>query len=577
MPLGQLGAIGRYRALRNADPVDRPVVISDYAETLVGTQILVNLIDNDVPGGGSTVSSAILVARPVYGSAVITNGVLTYTPGAGFQGYDTIGYKVVDADGITSYAGFCTILVTPDVITPPPPPGQYIYWADPVKTGLTPLNSTPATLAGDIAGIDTSRKYILLTGTVNNAFMINSGGTRQWPLVIEGGTFAAGAEIHAPWVWLYKGTYQRLTDTTGAVQFFASNCFVTRCTVPALRGLHVGANTPAITGIHMNYNELTGPTTNDNPNDQQGAQIYLSTDGGGSLPSKIRIGHNWFTQTSLGQAQIDHNNNPGNPAFPGPECHAFHTGPGRISPSGDRTRPTVVNLADTTFEYNRVWSQRTRAIYMKHGITMMRYNDIRSVDSLAGSTWAGGGYNFHLMSTRGQNNTGTKMHYNYIRGDSGGQVGVQCWDHELVGNDLAGGGSYNVYTHCDGGNPKTLLGGNGAKLYGNTGPLSIGVIRAGGSFVQYTACSECAGKVKNVDIAGHSGTISNDAGGTISWSNSGTPTNGGASVNAALVKNYNQGASPMPTWPSGTVTPLTASDAGRTASGVLYDYTVDTY
>jgi len=64
----------------------------------------------------------ILVTGPRHGTLTIPNGVVTYTPDAGFTGTDRIDYRVEDERGATSAVAVLHIIVGNPPPPPPPPP-----------------------------------------------------------------------------------------------------------------------------------------------------------------------------------------------------------------------------------------------------------------------------------------------------------------------------------------------------------------------------------------------------------------------------------------------------------------------
>ena len=77
-----------------------PVAVADSATTLPNTPVVIAVLDNDSDPEGETLTIAAIVAGPSNGNVAV-NGVVTYTPNAGFVGADTFRYVVADPLGGT--------------------------------------------------------------------------------------------------------------------------------------------------------------------------------------------------------------------------------------------------------------------------------------------------------------------------------------------------------------------------------------------------------------------------------------------------------------------------------------------
>lgn len=82
---------------------NNPVANIDRATTLVNTPIILQTLANDKAGNNSPVAlnpaSVTVTVAPLHGTTSIntSNGNITYTPTAGYTGYDTLTYRVCDA------------------------------------------------------------------------------------------------------------------------------------------------------------------------------------------------------------------------------------------------------------------------------------------------------------------------------------------------------------------------------------------------------------------------------------------------------------------------------------------------
>ena len=121
----QLATVAEIRAKRRAELIVRPIVTPELAQTKEGTSVNVDLHANE-PGTMDR-SKTRITQKPAKGAVSMSNGIATYTPAAGWIGYDTIGYQLAKSDGIYGYTGYCTIetiegtiIVTPGKEIPMP-------------------------------------------------------------------------------------------------------------------------------------------------------------------------------------------------------------------------------------------------------------------------------------------------------------------------------------------------------------------------------------------------------------------------------------------------------------------------
>lgn len=93
--------------VRIAPPVANP----DTASTVRGTPVSFNVLSNDSDPAGEALS-LVAVGTPANGSASFTaDGVVTYTPAAGFVGSDTFSYRARNVSGV-EVEGRITVTVT---------------------------------------------------------------------------------------------------------------------------------------------------------------------------------------------------------------------------------------------------------------------------------------------------------------------------------------------------------------------------------------------------------------------------------------------------------------------------------
>ena len=90
---------------------DPPTANDDTAQTFLGTDVTVDVLDNDtdVDGGDLTVTAATAASGAV---TVNADNTLTFSPATGFTGLDTVSYTITDGRGGTA-AGRLEITVVP--------------------------------------------------------------------------------------------------------------------------------------------------------------------------------------------------------------------------------------------------------------------------------------------------------------------------------------------------------------------------------------------------------------------------------------------------------------------------------
>lgn len=84
--------------------------VDDEASVVSGASVDVNVALND--GDTAVPGSAVITTAPVNGQAVLTDGILTYTPNGVFSGTDTVEYEIFDED-LNSSSAIVTFSVTP--------------------------------------------------------------------------------------------------------------------------------------------------------------------------------------------------------------------------------------------------------------------------------------------------------------------------------------------------------------------------------------------------------------------------------------------------------------------------------
>jgi hypothetical protein len=84
-------------------PNQAPTAANDNVGTTPGTAVTINVLANDSDPNGDTLLISI-DSQPQYGTAVVQNGQIVYTPAAGYTGTDSFTYIVSDGKGGTAKA-----------------------------------------------------------------------------------------------------------------------------------------------------------------------------------------------------------------------------------------------------------------------------------------------------------------------------------------------------------------------------------------------------------------------------------------------------------------------------------------
>ena len=152
---------------------DAPVAVDDVATTDEDNAVTISVLDNDsdVDGNGLTVTST---TTPSNGTVVInSDGTVTYTPNADYNGTDSFEYTISDGNGGTDTA-VVTITINPVNDAPPSPPS------------VTVIQPTCATPSGTITVVTETG----LTYSVNGVDYQESGVFAN----LEPGTYEVTAQ-----------------------------------------------------------------------------------------------------------------------------------------------------------------------------------------------------------------------------------------------------------------------------------------------------------------------------------------------------------------------------------------------
>ena len=145
-----------------------PTLTSDYAETTEDASVLINVLANDTDqvSGGVTLAA---VGTPAYGTAVIENGQIRYTPQAGQYGVDSFTYTAVNE---VNKSNTTEVFVSVQPANDPPSgvtlSSQAII-VQPSDGSGGPLVIAPGTLVGTVGAqdSDTGDSFTFLLGGEN--------------------------------------------------------------------------------------------------------------------------------------------------------------------------------------------------------------------------------------------------------------------------------------------------------------------------------------------------------------------------------------------------------------------------
>ncbi len=150
------------------DPNDTPVAVDDSAPTPYGTAVAIDVVDNDTDADGNLADTTVTItAQPTHGTVTVAaNGIVTYTPAAGYIGTDTFTYQVCDS---ASACDTATVTVT---VNPPNDPPTY----NGKRTYAVPSGGTVPTL-GYTDPDGNPYTVTLVTGTLPTGLTLNSNGS----------------------------------------------------------------------------------------------------------------------------------------------------------------------------------------------------------------------------------------------------------------------------------------------------------------------------------------------------------------------------------------------------------------
>jgi len=102
----------------------KPVTNADSISTNAGTAVDIDVTSNDTDDDAITNSTITITNTPSNGTAVVSSGMVTYTPIAGYAGSDSFTYTLTDVESAQSLNATVTVeVVTSSASTPTSPEG----------------------------------------------------------------------------------------------------------------------------------------------------------------------------------------------------------------------------------------------------------------------------------------------------------------------------------------------------------------------------------------------------------------------------------------------------------------------
>lgn len=152
--LSMLALTGNWWAPNQVDSIasSTPQAIDKSANTHVNESVNITLEGVD---DGEIISFTIS-DNPAHGDVDVSGGVASYTPDAGFSGYDGFKYTVTDDEGNVSSAAIVKILVKEDVASDLSCEFSDIVWATGFSTTVTLTNNSDTTLSNWLVNLELS-------------------------------------------------------------------------------------------------------------------------------------------------------------------------------------------------------------------------------------------------------------------------------------------------------------------------------------------------------------------------------------------------------------------------------------
>ncbi len=147
-----------------------PYAMEDFANTLPGQSVDINVLANDYDGNGDALHIAYVAAVSDAGGTVtnLGGGVVRYTPAPGHAGVDRFRYHVADSGGIENRTGLVKIYTRS--------PGLANHWLLDETNGVTVWDVGPYQAHGTVGSGMTPLATGTQTGVIGNAYENLVGG-----------------------------------------------------------------------------------------------------------------------------------------------------------------------------------------------------------------------------------------------------------------------------------------------------------------------------------------------------------------------------------------------------------------
>ncbi|MEM7545165.1 MAG: Ig-like domain-containing protein [Pseudomonadota bacterium] len=168
----------------NLVPNDPPVAVDDTLVIDEDTSGTFSPGANDTDPDGDTVVASGIESGPENGTAMVaTDGTVTYTPDADFNGSDSFTVRVIDGNGGTDIS---TVTVTVNPVADAPEAEDDGYTISTGATSLT-IDAAAGVLVNDTDGDGDALQAIILTGPTEGTVVLNADGSFDY---MPGSSFA---------------------------------------------------------------------------------------------------------------------------------------------------------------------------------------------------------------------------------------------------------------------------------------------------------------------------------------------------------------------------------------------------
>jgi len=154
---------------------DPPVAVDDFTGTGEDTPVNIPVLNNDSdPDGALDNNTLVIISGPFHGNAVVNNGTIDYTPNTGYNGNDTLLYRICD-NGVPAPVLCDTARVIININTVNDPP---VAVDDNATTNEdTPVNISILNNDSDPDGLIDPATVAITVNPVHGTVVVNPNGT----------------------------------------------------------------------------------------------------------------------------------------------------------------------------------------------------------------------------------------------------------------------------------------------------------------------------------------------------------------------------------------------------------------